>query len=386
MEEVIEKYFKKGHNYSDILRFLKKFHNIDISLSTLKRALQSMNLKRKNVQESPATDIARAIVTEIYGSGYNLGYRSLWLLLQLKYGLVVKRQTVYNMLKAGDPEGIAARFGNKLRRRIYSTPGPNHLWHLDGWDKLGKLFGLYVHACIDGFSRYIIWLRVANSNKDPKVTAHYFLSAVKKLGALPSRIRTDKGTENVNIESLQLALRNSHADKYAGPKSYLKGKSCANQRIESWWRQMRQHSGDYYIQIFNKLRDDGEFDDSVLHQKCLRYCFGPLIQYDLTMTRTLWNRHRIRNQKGRSNVCDKPQVMYNVPEKYGCADGKISIQIETINNLLASEYVTEPILVDPEMEELVQILIPDAITPTNTSEALHLYRKILQMIVEREQK
>ena len=36
-------------------------------------------------------------------------------------------------------------------------------------------FGFYVHGCIDGFKRKIIWLQVANTNKNRAVIAYYFL-------------------------------------------------------------------------------------------------------------------------------------------------------------------------------------------------------------------
>lgn len=146
---------------------------------------------------------------------------------------------------------------------------------------------------------------------------------------------------------------------------------------------MRQHCGDYYIQIFNRLREDREFDDSLLHHKVLRYCFGPLIQYDLHMTRILWNRHEIRRQNGRGNFCDRPNVLYNIPEKYGCFDGKIEVDISLIDRLLSSEFAIEPVLIEPETKELVELLIPNAVIPTNTEEALKLYRKILLMVKER---
>ena len=83
------------------------------------------------------------------------------------------KSTVYKILKLADPEGVANRKGNKLKRREYLSPGPNFLWHLDGYDKL-KIFGFLIHGCMNGSSRFIVWLRVANTNKDPKVTAHYF--------------------------------------------------------------------------------------------------------------------------------------------------------------------------------------------------------------------
>ena len=48
---------------------------------------------------------------------------------------------------------------NRLRRRVYDVKGPNHIWHLDGNDKL-KPFGICVHGCMDGFSRKVpVWER-----------------------------------------------------------------------------------------------------------------------------------------------------------------------------------------------------------------------------------
>ena len=93
----------------------------------------------------------------------------MWQKVSRKYGLRVRRDTVYKILKLADPEGVA----NRKSRREYLSPGPNFLWHLDGYDKL-KTFGFLIHGCVDGFSRFIVWLRVANPNKNPKVTAHYF--------------------------------------------------------------------------------------------------------------------------------------------------------------------------------------------------------------------
>ena len=77
----------------------------------------------------------------------------------------------------------------------------------------------------------IIWLDVADMNKQPAVVARYYLKAVKEFGYLPNIIRSDKGTENNYIESLQIALRSKHKDKWAGEKSFIRGKSTANQRI-----------------------------------------------------------------------------------------------------------------------------------------------------------
>ena len=86
---------------------------------------------------------------ELHSSGFRLGYPALWYRLILKYNLTVKRETVYQILKVVDPDGMFKRFGNKVTRRIYYTCGPNEKWHCDGYDKLSKLDSLFMHALTD---------------------------------------------------------------------------------------------------------------------------------------------------------------------------------------------------------------------------------------------
>ena len=278
-----------------------KKHQWNVSLYTIKKCFRVLRLRRKNIQESDLHNIITAVVEELHSCGHNLSYRALWYKLKTKYNLIVKRTTVYRMLQIADPEGIANRFENKLKRRQYLNPGPNFTWHIDGYNKL-KQFGFAIHGCIDGFSRYVLWLEVATTNNNPKMTAYYFLKTVKKLKLLPTTMRSDKGTENTLIESLQVCLRLKHNDKYAGKKSFFQGKSVRNQRIESFWSQMRKHSMDFYIQLFKSMQEKNLFDGSKLHVKCMQYCFGPLIKRDLTAKQKLWNEHKIRKQATRNNL------------------------------------------------------------------------------------
>ena len=42
---------------------------------------------------------------------------------------------------------------------MYRSVGPNHLWYIDGYDKL-KPHGLPIYGAIDGYSRRLMWLKV----------------------------------------------------------------------------------------------------------------------------------------------------------------------------------------------------------------------------------
>ena len=70
-------------------------------------------------------------------------------------GIQYSKEAVRIALNVLDQEGVSRRKSRRLKRRKYCNKGPNHVWHMDGNDKL-RPFGFYVHGCIDGFSRKII--------------------------------------------------------------------------------------------------------------------------------------------------------------------------------------------------------------------------------------
>ena len=191
-----------------------------------KRRLYRLELRRRlppHEQISQET-IEPIIEHELAGSKCNVGYRKMWKHITTKYGVSVKREMVRKCLLKLDPEGVDSRRHRRLRRRAYSSLGPNHIWHIDGHNKL-KPFGFSVHGCIDGFSRRLIWLELGPTNKNPEVIAKYYLDAVLQTGGVPQKIRSDDGTENSSVEALQIFLRSQHNDEYSGLASFAIGTS-----------------------------------------------------------------------------------------------------------------------------------------------------------------
>ena len=373
-DQIIKGYFYADYTYVEIIDLLKKFHNISISIRTLIRSINKLRLKRKNKDEN-LHDIVNAIIEEMRSSGCSLGYKTLWRRLKQFYKLEVKRSTVLEVLHLIDPDGVSDRLRYRLKRRLYKVAGPNFIWHQDGYDKL-KPFGFAIHGAIDGFSRKIMWLEVATTNNNPRVVAYYFLKTLKKFQLLPTLIRSDNGTENCMVEIIQKALRHNHDDNNAGEYSFLTGKSTANQRIESWWNQLRRNAAGFWTILFKEMRDKGIFNNAnFLHVESLRYCFGPAIQMELNLVRKEWNRHKIRKQRGREVVPGKPNMLFYVPEKFGATDCKKPYSQADVD-ICIEEYAEVPQLVDQNFSELVRILLPDIETPTNAEEALYLYDRI----------
>lgn len=220
-ENIIRTYFRQGYTYINIKNILEK-HGISLSTRHIQRIITNLGLKRKNINED-LDQIIFTICAELEGSGSCLGYKAMWSRLKLVYGLNVYRQTVFELLQILDPEGVEHRAKYRLKRRLYAVVGPNFMWHIDGYDKLVP-YDIFIHGGIDGFSRKILWLELATTNKDPSVITHYYLKTIEKLKIVPAIIRSDRGTENNTVEEVQIVLCSTHNDNLADI-CFIRGKS-----------------------------------------------------------------------------------------------------------------------------------------------------------------
>ena len=113
----------------------------------------------------------------------------------------VQRWRLRESLHRVDKEGISQRKRGRLQRRTYNVQGPNHLWHIDTNHKLIR-WNFIIIGGIDGMLKY------SDNNKADTVLAS-FVNAVQEYG-LPSRIRTDKGLENVGIADYMIQNRGTN--------------------------------------------------------------------------------------------------------------------------------------------------------------------------------
>lgn len=381
-EELIKSYFIQGYTNTEILEYLR-LHNIDISLSTLKRRLSSMQLRRRQLPGIPENrrEVKAAIEEELGGSGRFIGYRKMWWRLKQK-GLVVRRETVREMLVELDPIGVETRREKKLRRRVYSGNGPNFIWHIDGHDKL-KPYGFSIHGCIDGFSRRLIWLEVGPTNKKPEVIAKYYLDAIKQVGGVPRKVRSDDGTENCMIEAIHTFLRTNNNDEDAGLSSFLIGSSTSNQRIEAYWSHLVREGPGWWQNFFKDLRDLGLFNDAdPVQVDCIRFCFMRVLRKELNEVAKSWNQHIISSSKfDNSGPRGRPDNMYFLPHLYQTEDYKLEVDSLDVDEFYnhASMVVQDT---SEDFKEFATVVMNEngLLTPTNVREALNLYVALLQEI------
>ena len=202
--------------------------------------------------------------------------------------MTADKETFRLILKLLDPVGADTRKRWKLTPREYNSFGPNHTWHIDGYDNL-KPFGIAIHGAIDGYSRRIFWLTLSSSN-NPKVIANYYLCCIKELNLIPHVVRGNRGTLNVIVCGIQRLLRRNHTDSQSKDKSFIYGYSTVSQRIESWWSQLFKSMTSWWITFFKYMVASGLFDISLnLYLQCLRFFFGffGVLQHELDEIKSL---------------------------------------------------------------------------------------------------
>ncbi|CAH0380799.1 unnamed protein product [Bemisia tabaci] len=210
----------------------------------------------------------------------------------LTHGFKINVNRVKEAMKRIDPFGVHLRMRQKIPRRVYSVPHPNYLWHIDGTHKL-VMFRIVIHGCIDGFSRYIIFVESSTDN-EAETVLQQFLTGVDNFG-VPSRVRGDSGGENSSVRHFMVTVMGE------GRGSFIKGPSVHNQRIERLWRDVNEQVSNNFKELFLFLESNLILDENnILDIFCLHYIFLPRISNTLRAFRHAWNKHSMRTEHGRT--------------------------------------------------------------------------------------
>lgn len=226
----------------------------------------------------------------------------------------------------------------------------------DGQHKLIR-WRFVVHGAIDGYSRNVLFIKCSTNNTAETVYKH-FREAVGHYG-LPSRIRIDRGGENVLVANHMLRFRGIER------RSVLVGSSVHNQRIERLWRDSHRCSTSVFYQLFYFLEDHDLLNPLDEEQMfALHYVYLPKINKSLAIFCGTWNNHGLRTENGktprqlftsgvlrlRHSGLTALDFFNTVPEHYGTGGEDIAVQPD--NN----EVVSVPVsAIQPNEEQLEEL-------------------------------
>lgn len=165
------------------------------------------------------------------------------------------------------------------------------VWHF----KCNCRWRLVIHGGVDGYSRIPVYLCCSNNNYASTVLA-LFQSAVASYG-LSSRVRSDKGGENVEVSLFML----SHPARGIDRGSMITGSSVHNQRIERLWRDVFAGVVGLYYNLFCHLKATGTLDvNDDIHLFALHYVYIPRINNHLDVWREGWIRKPICTENSKT--------------------------------------------------------------------------------------
>jgi hypothetical protein len=148
---------------------------------------------------------------------------------------------------------------------------------------------MVIHGGIDGHTRPVVFLKCSDNNRASTVCKS-FVQATENFG-WPSRLRSDKGGENVDVAFAMFLVKGLNRG------SHIAGSSTHNQRIERLWRDVFRCVCALYYSLFYMLEDFGFLsptDDVDLF--CLHFIFTPIINRALKEYSEAHNHHPLRTE------------------------------------------------------------------------------------------
>jgi hypothetical protein len=256
-------------------------------------------------------------------------------------GIHVQRHKIRTAIHSVDPEGVQARKKKPIRRRVYSVPCPNYVWHVDGNHKLVR-WRFVVHHGIDGFSRLVVFAHCSPNNRAETVYAQ-FREAVSKYGR-PQRIRTDHGGENVDIWRDMISTLGEESTPV------LVGNSVHNQRIERHNRALNEQVISVFKNEFYQLESEGILDvnnDSDIF--CLHYVYLPRINQTISEFVSAHNNHKVSTEKN------------NTPQQLFWSN----LHLTEMHHVAPPEHTHQPNIGELMENDLPHATVPETPNPLN---------------------
>jgi hypothetical protein len=234
-------FFEIGLNDEDMLCVLQG-EGFEIRKSALSRLRVELNLRRSLRTEEhriQADQVVGRLVEEELKEGVNDGSGRGYLHTHFRQqGHIIARDRLFQTYRTIASEAVDRRKRDMQQHEgQHIVPGPNFIWSIDGYDKL-KPYGIEIYACIDGYSRYIVWIHIGISNATAVSCLRQFIDCIEGTKKQPRFVRSGRGGETAMLADAHYQLQQDIEPDLCIQDCYLYGTSTANQRVEAWWNQL----------------------------------------------------------------------------------------------------------------------------------------------------
>ena len=238
---------------------------------------------------SPQYDLVSSVVSLAADIQPNVGAGMLGGFLR-SLDIAFSARHVARVLREHNPIATALRATRTVSRRAYDAHRAMYLLHQDACCKLER-YGWYIHGAIDGFSRFVVWMRATN-NKLGLTPYTLFIDAIARYGAW-RLVRGDHGSENKLLAAMCGVLHDL-GGVYGAHMKYLAGLSVNNQRIERLWGDLPSVLKAMRV-LLESLEREGVLDvENPVHRFALDFVYLPILEEHLALWREMWNNHPVR--------------------------------------------------------------------------------------------
>lgn len=259
--------------------------------------------------------------------------------------IFVQRDKLRKSIHRVDHDGVEARKTITIKRRKYSVPCPNYIWHIDGTHKLIR-WKMVIHAAIDGYSRLIVYCKCNTYNKSSTVFKLYHCSVVSH--RLPIKVRSDYGGENTDV------WRFMHENE----RIVLVGSSVHNQRIERLNRDINTQVVNFFYNEFFKLEDKNLLDPlNKTDLFALHAVYKPEINRRIGDFIASHNNHRLSSENGHTPLQlfagNYDLLQLHLPKSNNDTEQHV---MPDVNEELMFERIPNPLTTEEtgQMNELIQ--------------------------------